>query len=189
MQRSKPSFVRSGSTKGFTLAEVAIAVAIAALGIVTILGALPTGLDNLRKAGNKVSISRIYQQMLNELQSADWGVKKAGGDTGWDKLDEYQQERRYFDSEGTVLEEGTENFDMRLTYVAMYDFPKSTADVSMPEGDSDSASGERDELRRVLIFVANSTKKDVSFGSSDKPDEIEVLPNQEFRAFTVCRQF
>ena len=56
--------------QGFSLAEVTLALAIAAFGITTVLSLLPQGLSNMRKAGDVAAASRISQHIL-ETAAAD----------------------------------------------------------------------------------------------------------------------
>lgn len=165
------------AARGFSLAEVAIAVAIASLGIITILGIIPTGLEGLRKAGDNIALARIYQQMISEVQSADWGVAKKGK-TGWDKLDEYVDERRYFDAEGTLLDDSDSEFEFRISYVALYDFTKADKPVFLP---GDEKAVDRADIKPLVVRVAVSTDKNFDFEDDDRV--------HQSRAFTLCRQF
>lgn len=159
--------------KGFSLAEVAIAVAIAALGLVSVMGLMPTGLDNLRQAGESVAKARIYQQLFNELQLSDWGKENGG----WDKLVKYDSERRYFDSEGTPIRDDDTGFKARLGYVAMFEIDREG--VPLPGA---AASDQRKDMRRVRVRVAVSNDEDFNFGQGSKL-------NSEWRALTITRQF
>lgn len=53
--------------QGFSLPEVTLALGIAAFGITTLLGLLPQGLNNIRKAGDLAASSRISQHILGAL--------------------------------------------------------------------------------------------------------------------------
>ena len=79
-------------TSGFSLVEVTIAMAIAAVSMVTIMGMLPQGIKTMRDAGDEAIIGRIHQQVLNELQVADF-----------DALDTYDEMEIYYDSQGEEL--------------------------------------------------------------------------------------
>jgi uncharacterized protein (TIGR02598 family) len=60
----------NGSRKrdGFSLIEVTIAMAIAAVAVLSLLGLVPQGMDTMREAGDEAIQGRIHQQILNELQ-------------------------------------------------------------------------------------------------------------------------
>ncbi|MFZ4767488.1 MAG: Verru_Chthon cassette protein B [Roseimicrobium sp.] len=175
MRVHTPSYALPPSCKGFSLAEVAIAVAIAALGITTLLGVLPGGMANLRQAGEKVAITRICQQMINEIQSADWGTAEAGV-VGWSKLKFYDRQRRYFDSEGTLLDNPSDS-DIRLSFVAQFEFVP--LEVQFPGGAVNSST--RPDVKRLIVHVAVATRKSFDFDN--------VLSSHERRAFNVTRQF
>jgi uncharacterized protein (TIGR02598 family) len=179
----KPSFFLR--PQGFSLPEVAIAVAIAALGIITLLGLLPAGLDNVRQAGTAVSVSRIYQQMVSEIQSADWGVAPSNGTGAWSNLTKYDDARRYFDSEGTPLNRsGTHQLSddeyLRLSYVARYEFVPIVGAI-VPGASSAPDGATRQDSQRVIIHVAVSTSPEYNFANE--------LSRHEKRAFTITRQF
>ncbi|OYW26293.1 MAG: hypothetical protein B7Z47_07745 [Chthoniobacter sp. 12-60-6] len=63
--------IQSRSRAGFSLVEVALAVAIAALAIITLLGLLPQGLEMARKTSLMVSDSNILQQITHDMGS-EW---------------------------------------------------------------------------------------------------------------------
>jgi uncharacterized protein (TIGR02598 family) len=168
--------------QGFSLPEVAIATAIAALGIITLLGLLPTGLENVRQAGNNVAIARIYQQMVTELQSADWGTQSGGE---WSNLRNYNNTRRYFDSEGTPLNRaGNHTLSgeeyLVLSYVARYEFVELQGPL-VPGASSAPDGATRADSKRVIIHVATTTAPGYDF---ENPQS-----KHEKRAFTIARQF
>ncbi|WP_050026667.1 Verru_Chthon cassette protein B [Verrucomicrobium sp. BvORR034] len=172
------------SSAAFSLPEVAIAVAIAALGIISILGIIPTGLENVRKAGNAIATARIYQQMLGELQAADWGNEQGGG-LGWTKLSEYDGARRYFDGEGTPLGVPgvglNDALQMQLAYVAEYEFAGG-AQGPLLSGGASAAVGQNNDLKNVRIHIAVTPNQGYVF-------EDKTGGKHEKRAFTVARQF
>lgn len=178
MNNSRPS----PRHQGFSLPEVAIATAIAALGIITLLGLLPTGLENVRQAGNNVAIARIYQQMVSEIQSADWGTQSGGT---WSNLGKYVDARRYFDSEGTPLNRSgnhslSEEEYLLLSYVAKYEFVEVQGPI-VPGAQSAPDGATRVDAKRVIIHVATTTAPGYDFNGSQS--------RHEKRAFTITRQF
>jgi len=84
---------RSRGNAGFSLIEVTIAMAIAAVAVVSLLGLIPAGMNTMRDAGDEAIMARIHQQIMNELQVADFDTL----DTSYDKLEVY------FDSQGEEL--------------------------------------------------------------------------------------
>ncbi len=61
---------------GFSLVEVALAVAIAALGIITCLGLLPEGLEMSRRTVQLAINSNILEQIIRDAENASWTVLK-----------------------------------------------------------------------------------------------------------------
>ncbi|NDC39690.1 MAG: Verru_Chthon cassette protein B [Proteobacteria bacterium] len=163
------------SRKGFSLAEVAIAVAIAALGITTLIGVLPAGLDNLRQAGESVAVSRICQQMINEVQSADWGTSEASP-IGWSRLRLYDKQLRYFDTEGTPITNPSD-YDMNLAFVAQFEFPVVVVDFP----GAAAINSMRPDVKRLVVHVAVTTRPNFDFQNSSS--------THERRAYNVTRQF
>lgn len=77
---------------GFSLVEVTIAMAIAAVAVATLMGLIPQGITTMREAGDEAIIGRIHQQILNEIQMADF-----------DALDIYHEMEVYYDDQGEEL--------------------------------------------------------------------------------------
>lgn len=169
------------SARGFSLPEVAIAVAIASMGILTLLGLIPAGLENLRQAGDSISSSRICQQMIGELQAADWGTKTDSG-VGWSKLADYHGAVRYFDGEGTQIpatESGSlsSSHEQTLSYVAKFEVVDTGATPTLPGGGTVA----RADSRKVIVHVAVSPQANFDFSKADS--------KHEKIAFTLTRQF
>lgn len=118
---------------GFSLAEVAIAVAIAALGIVTILGLLPQGLELSRKTGVIAAQRSIVEQVLRDLEQTEWS-----------KLVENTQ-LRYYDDQGleTVVGKTTVSY---IASVEVKDLSAKLPAVTAPE----------QYLRKVVVKIAES---------------------------------
>lgn len=79
---------KSRSQAGFSLVEVTLAVSIAALAIITLLGLLPQGLEMARKTSLMVNDSNILEQITHDLENATFDllpnstVKKFYNDQG-----------------------------------------------------------------------------------------------------------
>lgn len=141
---------------GFSLVEVTIALAIAALAITVILGLVPAGLTSMREAANTTAETSIMRQLMSEVQSADWGSSQ-GGTPGWTKLLRYADQRRYFDDQGTLLSGGA---DSMLSYVARIRFPSSS--VVLPGGAS-AGSGTSSDMVYLTVDVAATPDPNFSF--------------------------
>ena len=132
---------------GFSLPEVAIAVAITALALVSILGVIPGSLESVRVAGNTTSTARIVSQVVGELQLSDWGTLSKGAHK-WSKLETALNKRWYFDDQANPIEQATSsNFDMRISFVVRV--RASTRAISLP-----GATEVNDDMQSVLVDVA-----------------------------------
>lgn len=115
-----------------------MAVAIAALGIITLMGLIPHGLSISRKTINEIATTRIVQQLIAEVQLADWKALDA----------QSQEQARLFDDQGVEVNQTGSDAD-RAVYVARLRLP--SPDVALPRN---SGTGLEKNLRRVIIDVA-----------------------------------
>lgn len=149
----------SSSCAGFSLVEVTIAVAIAAMGFITLLGLLPQGLNMARNTAQMATGSRIIQKLNGEMQSASWA------DITWKGYGPL----RYFTSEGaeiTAAESGDpELLASHLAYVASVELPEQPLDVILPAGVG-AAQPIAQHLRRVRINVASSSDPQFDFAKA-----------------------
>ncbi len=88
----------SRSLRAFSLIEVTIAMAIAAVALVTLLGLIPQGMDTMREAGDQAIMGRIHQQILNEIQLTPF--EDANGAS---LLEKYDKMEFYYDAQGEEL--------------------------------------------------------------------------------------
>jgi len=70
--RRPPFTPIQGKTAAFTLVEVAIAVGILAVALVALLGLMPAGMTNFRKAMDTSTTAQIAQRILLDMQQADF---------------------------------------------------------------------------------------------------------------------
>ncbi len=147
---------------GFSLVEVVLAVGIMALGIVTILGLLPHGLEMSRKTANEQAETRIVDNIVGELQASDWdtlgGVLTAGS-----ALFQY-------DDQGLRLSSTQQQL---TTYVARVrlENPSERDDGTVLTG-KDNAAVRNKFLRRVRIDVAATQSSQFNF---DNPPPAAVV--------------
>lgn len=83
--------------RAFSLVEVTIAMAIAAVALVSIIGLIPRGMQTMQEAGDRAIEARIHQQILGELQMAPFG------EGGASALDTYNGLEIYYDAQGEEI--------------------------------------------------------------------------------------
>ena len=146
---------------GFSLVEVVIALAIAALGIVSILGLLPHSLETIKKTGNLTSEARIVQKIAGEYNLGGWNA--AAGATS---------SRQYFDDQGLELRRNDPDFNSRFAYVAELDVP--VLDARLP---STGGTGSVEQnLRRVIVKIAPVPVENFNFNTA---------ASNSFRTYTL----
>lgn len=145
---------------GFSLVEVTIAVAIAALGFLTLLGLLPQGMNMARNSAEMSVGSKIMLKLSGEMQSMTWSRITW---TGYGPL-------RYFTNEGrelTAENTSPEDLAASLAFVASIYVPQKPMDVYLPAGASGSGNGTPETyLRRVRICIATSADPSFEFNSA-----------------------
>lgn len=92
---------------GFSLAESLIAISILSFTLLTIIGFMPAGLDNLKKAEDRAAKARIVASLVAELEAKPWTeLQKARG---------ADSRNIYYDRSGMV-----ENQKLEWAYVARF---------------------------------------------------------------------
>jgi len=144
-------------TAGFSLVEVALAVAIASLGIITCLGLLPEGIEMSRKTGLLAINSNVLDQIIRDVENArDWKALKANysaypGFPSGGAVAGAGDRKKYYDYQGTSVEANSSN----IAFVAQieYDLP------SYLPGDN----ADQRYLARLRIKIANTSNPQFSF--------------------------
>jgi uncharacterized protein (TIGR02598 family) len=129
---------------GFSLVEVTLAVAIAALALITLLGLLPQGLEMSRKTTLITNYSNIVEQIARDLDNARFTMLPIS------------QLRKYFNDQGTELSADSEE----IAFVAEID-PLQPA--TLPQSEANQPY-----LRRFIIKVTNSGNRDFQFGENNR---------------------
>ena len=101
-----------GKAAGFTLVEVSIAVGILAVALVALLGLMPAGMTNFRKAMDISTTAQIAQRILLDMQQADFDRIVDTPASGKDDISAFytftaptrnSKQFRFFDEQGVEL--------------------------------------------------------------------------------------
>jgi uncharacterized protein (TIGR02598 family) len=156
------------SKAGFSLVEVVLAVGIMAMGVVTILGLLPHGMEMSRKTANEQAETRIVDQLVGEVQSADWTTMG-----GMVRGESFEKIKAYFDDQGLRLSGANDIAGQSMVYLAQLSFP-NTSEVAggVPLPGKQGASVGNKNLRRVMVQVA--VTQNPNFDFDNPPPGVEV---------------
>lgn len=132
------------SPAGFSLVEVALSVAIAALAIITLLGLLPQGLEMSRKTGLLTSNSNILEQIIRDLENAQYSLIPT------------KKEKKYFNDQGAEVKATSKE----ITFVAEIDFEQQ---ASLPQSETTQK-----HLRRVIVRVATTSDAAYKFDPNNR---------------------
>ncbi len=150
---------------GFSLVEVVLATGIMALGVVTILGLLPHGLEMSRQTANEQAETRIVDLVVGELQAVNWS-----------SLNNTTPKIRYFDDQGLELLQGQTGGDemkQQLTYVVQVTTPQM--DVKLPTNDTDTGRQVSQNLRRVIVKMVAAPLPDFNFDAPTSSVPIKIF--------------
>lgn len=131
--------------QGFSLPEVTIAVAIAALGIISILGLLPQGLEMSRKTGQLAAHRQIVEQIIRDLDQTEWVSLPVGVKT------------KYFDDQGLELATSTA---LTMSYVVAYEI--AATNPNLPKNTTPESY-----LKKVTIKIATSVNPSFVFSNAN----------------------
>lgn len=151
---NQPTSNRGRGAGGFSLIEVTIAMAIAAIALSTLMALIPQGMNTMRDAGDEAIMARIHQQILNELQMADFdALDSAYTDSG-------QPMELYYDSQGEELGDSKNSSGAGIkgsfehVYTARITIPR-LGGGSLPEsvggGSFDGFTFDRGKTRSALL--------------------------------------
>lgn len=122
-----------------------------ALGVVTILGLLPHGLEMSRQTANEQAETRIVDLVVGEMQAIDWN-----------NIQVAEPQIRYFDDQGLeLIQAGGDEFKMQLNYVVQVTIP--VLDVKLPTNDKDVGRQVNQNLRRVIVKMISAPLPDFNF--------------------------
>lgn len=133
------NLIKSPSQDGFSLVEVTLAVAIAALAIITLLGLLPQGLDMARKTALMINDSNILEQITHDMENATFDLLPT------------QTTRKYYNDQAREVQRDASD----LAFVVEIE-PQTIA--AMPK-----AEKTQPYMKRMIIRVAASGSPDFVF--------------------------
>ena len=168
----KPTFpLTRPRRQGFSLVEVTVAMGIVATVLVALLALLPYGMDSIREAKSTQVQARIANEIISELQVADWGSSPT-----YSKLAEYDGIVRNYDAEGTMIEDKKDKDKDDTIYKVQVEVPV-TEKVQL----RGMGAGSGRYMRRVVVKVAFAPgTKSVDFQSGTYP-----LPYRSFSSQIV----
>lgn len=157
--------------QGFSLVEVTVAMGIVATVLVALLALLPYGMDSIREAKSTQVQARIANEIISELQVADWGSEPA-----YKKLADYNGAVRRYDSEGTLIDDKAGSNKADTIYKVQIEVPVQDK-VRLRGMPTDSGR----YVRRVVVKVAFAPgDKQVDFDADKFP-----LPYRSFSSQIV----
>ena len=151
------------SARGFSLPEVTIAVAIAALGILAILGLLPQGLEMTRKTSEISAHRHILEQVFRDLEQTTW--------TALDKVTNAGPYKRWFDDQGLETTQGGST----LTYtvqVELFGENKGTTKQKPRLPGASNLSGDsasQKYLLKTIVKIAATANPGFDFSDTNSP--------------------
>lgn len=144
----------------FSLVEVTIAVAIASLGFISVLGLLPQGINMARNSAQLSVGSKIIQKLHGEIQSTPWSRITW---TGYGPP-------RCFTSEGmelTSTDASEADLAASMAFAAAIYVPETPLDVVLPAGNGGGGGRQAEAfLRRVVISVATTSDPEFDFNTA-----------------------
>lgn len=135
------------SMGGFSLVEVTLAVAVASLAIITLLGLLPQGLEMSRKTSLATTNSNIVEQAIRDLENVEWSrLPSATGGAATVML---------FNDQGIKQATGSKD----VSFVAEITF----LPAALPKAEST-----QEYLRRIVIKVAATSNPEFKFEEDNR---------------------
>lgn len=145
---------RTPRSGGFSLVEVTIAMAIAAVAIITLLGLIPQGMKTMQEAGDQAIEARIHQSILSEIQLTPFESVSGGGSP----IRKFDNTERFYDTQGEEIESSRRG-ELEHIYSARIRIPDPGDELPVSVGGEkyngvDFGGGVNENLRLVVIEVA-----------------------------------
>lgn len=126
--------------------EVTLAVAIAALAIITLLGLLPQGLEMSRKTALMTTNSNILEQVARDLENAYFTKLPV------------QVLTKYFNDQGAEVKQESKD----IVYVVQID-PDAQYPAALPKSAANQLY-----LKRFIIRIATTSNPEFKFGEDNR---------------------
>ena len=131
------------SESGFSLVEIVVAVGIVATVMVALLGMIPTGLNTVNEAADTMAEIRIAQQILGEVQMAEW-----------EEVDDWDAKPYYYDAEGNKLDSQEPG---KVRY---------TCRVEIEDGFALPLADESRYVKRIVVKVSSKRGGSIDFSEN-----------------------
>lgn len=150
--------------------EVTIAMGIVATVLIALLALLPYGMDYIREAKSTQVQARIANEIIGELQVADWGRQPS-----YARLRKWDGLIRRYDAEGTLIEDTQDKDKNATVYKVKIEVPVAKT-VPLP-GQTGGEAGRY--LRRVTIKIAYAPgDREVDFDADKDPLPYKVFTTE-----------